>query len=426
MIAPVTVSSRDTTTRSRVALGPLLVASDGRTTSNPAVHFARFLAERANALVSVVSVLEPLPVGIGELALAPPPPELEQARREQLFDAVDEQMRAAGVEPDAWTREIVRGAAAPTIARQAESGRASYIVMGLGRHGLVDRLLGSETALRVLRLADAPVLAVAPGCLSLPRRVIVALDFSPASIRAARAALPLLAPDATVYLVHVEPRVDLPPGDWASWEMSREGGIASAFEQAIAEIGIADAMCVETITLRGDPGKELLDLARASRAELIVVGSHGHGFVERMLLGSVATKVIRGACCSVLAVPPMRDELVGGWSDAGEMPVERIPRESWATSLAAFTRRNLRRACQLEEVGPDVGAQHEIERGELVGASHDRHDGRVTVMLATAGGHLTRSISHPTQLYLMRGTDFRDAMLRVAHDDGQTLLALVD
>jgi nucleotide-binding universal stress UspA family protein len=324
-------------------------------------------------------------------------------------------------------RTIERGDAAPTLARQAEAGRAGYIVMGLGRHGLVDRLLGSETALRVLRLADAPVLAVAPGSVSLPRRVIVALDFSPASLRAARASLPLLAPNATVYLVHVEPRVDLPPGDWTSWEMSREGGIAAAFGRAIEEIGFPAEMCVETITLRGDPGKELLDLARASRAELIVVGSHGYGFVERMLLGSVATKVLRGACCSVLAVPPMRDELCRSCTvDVDEAPVECVAPESWATWLAAFTRRNFRRSSRLEEVGPAIGAQHELERGALVGASYDRHDGRITLMLDTPGGHLTRSVSRPTHLYAVRGADARDALLRIAHPDGQTLLALGD
>ncbi len=427
MIAPITLGTRDASTTTPIAVGPLLVATDGRTTSNPAVRFARFLAERANARASVVSVLEPLPLGAGELAVAPPPPELEQARREQLFAAVDEQMRAAGLEPDTWPREIVRGAAAPTIAQQAESGRAGYIIMGLGRHGLVDRLLGSETALRVVRLADAPVLAVAPACVSLPHRVIVGLDFSPASIRAARAALPLLASNATLYLVHVEPRVDLPPGDWASWEMSREGGIAAAFEQAIAEIGIPEDVCVETITLRGDPGKELLDLARASRAELVVVGSHGHGFVERMLLGSVASKVIRGACCSVLAVPPMRDELSTAYAvDAADVPVECVPREDWAMALAAFTRRNLRRSCQLDEVGPEIGAQHETERAELVGASYDRRDGRITLMLTTPRGHLTRAISRPTQLYVVRDAEMRDAVLRIAHAEGQTLLVLND
>ena len=42
-------------------------------------------------------------------------------------------------------------------------------------------------------------------------------------------------------------------------------------------------------------------------ADLIVVGTHGSGGVERMLLGSVADKVIRAAEQAVLVVPPHRE-----------------------------------------------------------------------------------------------------------------------
>jgi nucleotide-binding universal stress UspA family protein len=61
------------------------------------------------------------------------------------------------------------------------------------------------------------------------------------------------------------------------------------------------------ISARG-VGDQILGLAHAISADLIVVGTHGARGVERMLLGSVADKVIRGASQAVLVVPTRREE----------------------------------------------------------------------------------------------------------------------
>jgi nucleotide-binding universal stress UspA family protein len=55
-------------------------------------------------------------------------------------------------------------------------------------------------------------------------------------------------------------------------------------------------------------GEQILGLAHAIGADLIVVGTHGARGVERMLLGSVADKVVRGASQPVLVVPTRKDE----------------------------------------------------------------------------------------------------------------------
>jgi hypothetical protein len=53
----------------------------------------------------------------------------------------------------------------------------------------------------------------------------------------------------------------------------------------------------------GKPAAEILDYARAASADLIVAGSHGHGAIANMILGSVAGRLVRQAPCPVLTVP---------------------------------------------------------------------------------------------------------------------------
>ncbi len=47
--------------------------------------------------------------------------------------------------------------------------------------------------------------------------------------------------------------------------------------------------------------------AREIEADLIVVGTHGHGGFRAAVLGSVARGLLHDACCPVLAIPPARD-----------------------------------------------------------------------------------------------------------------------
>ena len=84
-------------------------------------------------------------------------------------------------------------------------------------------------------------------------------------------------------------------------KMARERA-RTAVDQAAAEFS-ADAvgrqLTVTTEVLSGSPKSKILEAADAFGADLIVVGSHGHGMLERFLLGSVAQAVALHATCSV-------------------------------------------------------------------------------------------------------------------------------
>lgn len=68
-------------------------------------------------------------------------------------------------------------------------------------------------------------------------------------------------------------------------------------------LGAAGAS-VTTLVAVGNAAAEIIDSARTSGADLIVVATHGRGGFERLMLGSVTEKVLRKAACPVLTVPP--------------------------------------------------------------------------------------------------------------------------
>jgi nucleotide-binding universal stress UspA family protein len=75
--------------------------------------------------------------------------------------------------------------------------------------------------------------------------------------------------------------------------------LAAAKATVTARSSVAD---VVVVAREGDPADELLEVARAAGADLLIVGRRGKDFVARTLLGSVATRVIEHAPCDVLVV----------------------------------------------------------------------------------------------------------------------------
>ena len=60
---------------------------------------------------------------------------------------------------------------------------------------------------------------------------------------------------------------------------------------------------IESLIIQGDPSRQIGPAASELHVDLIVMGTHGHGALERLLLGSVAERVLRTAPVPVLTVP---------------------------------------------------------------------------------------------------------------------------
>ena len=69
-------------------------------------------------------------------------------------------------------------------------------------------------------------------------------------------------------------------------------------------------IAVTHVLLEGDPASEIVRYGRDASVDLIVMGTHGRTGVERLVLGSVAEKVLRDAPCSVLVVKLPRGQPV--------------------------------------------------------------------------------------------------------------------
>jgi hypothetical protein len=232
--------------------------------------------------------------------------------------------------------------------------------------------------------------------------------------------------------MHVRSRIETSQPVLEAWDASYERRVGELFDrlrQALAPLAQRVGARVELEVRTGDAADELLAFADASDVDLIAVGSHGAGLVERLLVGSVATAVLRRAGCSVLACPrpPLAEEERIERAFTGT--VESVDPERWAAALDAFTRRNAGRAAALEVDDPALGAQGQEFGLAFLGAAYDRHDRRVEIMLgdpADRTRHLTRNIPHVDSLAVRCDADGRDLALRVQHGRGQTLLTFRD
>jgi nucleotide-binding universal stress UspA family protein len=143
--------------------------------------------------------------------------------------------------------------------------------------------------------------------------ILVAVDLSPASekvVEAARGIAELTG--ATVYILHVaEPDPDFVGYDAGPevvrTQVARELRREHRAVQALAENLRAEGLDATALLVRGPTVQTTLKEAENLKAGLIVVGTHGHGAVYDVLIGSYSAGIIRSSKLPVLVVP-IRDD----------------------------------------------------------------------------------------------------------------------
>lgn len=140
-------------------------------------------------------------------------------------------------------------------------------------------------------------------------KLLVAIDFSDATDVVLQESQKLAgALDGAIYLVHVVP----PEPDFIGYDpgpQTERKFIASLRHQEhreIQELGQElekKGFDVTALLVQGSTVETILEQARKLPADMIVLGSHGHGAVYHLLAGSVSKGVLKQATCPVLVVP---------------------------------------------------------------------------------------------------------------------------
>jgi nucleotide-binding universal stress UspA family protein len=407
--------------------GPIIAAVGG-VDPDSVLRAARFLAPASAAGVTAVSVLTPLPVTIAGESEWMVPTGYEEERFADCSARLAQRLDEFGSGSATWTRQVVRGSPAVALAEVARELRASMLIVGIGRHRVLDRIFGAETALRTIQRAPCPVLVVHPDFEAPFHDVVVATDFSPASVAAARAAIPMLGPASTLHIVHVwEPSGTLDARHFAADEAYVKS-LPESFQRFVELLEVPSGVTVKTMVREGKAAERVLDYAAAHRADLITAGRHGHNLLQRLLVGSQTTALVRAADRSLLISPEPpfaeRDRL--GLLLTGST-VSRDPAE-WEAQLRALSQRNSGRPTVVEVEDLLFSAQV-VESGYvLLGAAYDPATKRVELTFGDSRNgarHVTRSMGVVDSITIEADASGRDVGIRISHGSGHTALTFL-
>jgi len=293
---------------SNMGPGPVVAACSLSDEDGPVGRTAARAARGLGVELRLVHLLRPAeaPPGVGGGVPEP-------AGRERVREAAGERLDALAAE---LTREaggravrtsVVEGVPHRGIAAVAEETVAGLVVLGAKAHaGEMSRLLGS-TAERVVRHGVAPTLVVRGEPPAPLRRILGATDSSPLSNAALEAGLGLLAPlsdgDTEVRVFFAVSPFQGAVGERVVDYDDAMAVSAEEVERLAARLGDRFPGTVGSRVERGFPRELVVAEAEAFGADVVVVGSHGRGGFERMLIGSVAEHVLRHTPASVLVVP---------------------------------------------------------------------------------------------------------------------------
>jgi nucleotide-binding universal stress UspA family protein len=178
------------------------------------------------------------------------------------------------------------------------------------------------------------------------KTVLVPVDFSEASKKAAKYGLTLAAQlNARLVLAHIVPDVtaltySVPPESYALQQQQREAAGRSI--QSIIPPEFVKKFDVETIVKLGDVETELLQTVKDTKADLVVLGTHGRRYPGRWFLGSVTEHILRKVPVPVVTVSHVEAD-----AKQIELGLVAMRRLLFATDMTEESRIGLRYAVKL-------------------------------------------------------------------------------
>ncbi|HEX2142259.1 MAG TPA: universal stress protein [Candidatus Limnocylindria bacterium] len=297
----------------------VLLAYDGSACADAARDLVARLPLPAGSTISMVTVLARGPelFGAPDFAIVP----ADASEPESVLVAGLQEMLGQAAAPLRTTERrvdtrVLRGRPASAILQEAEALRPDLIVVGSRGHGPLATMVLGSVSTEIVDHASCPVLVARHPAV---RRAVVAVDGSTSAERAIAALRrwPILAAIPT-RVVAVGPSAGQLPSAVSSplspsrplldepnvdRERERLGAAARWAADELREAG----MPVSVDLRAGDPAQEIIASAEQEGANLIVIGSRGLSALPRLLLGSVARKVLLHAPQSVLVVRPARE-----------------------------------------------------------------------------------------------------------------------
>jgi len=271
-----------------------------------ALRSAVALAERANATLYILHVVEPYHVY--QKILFPSVP--AEAMQEEIVLKMRAQLNDLGKSP-ALARlhvetDVHIGKPFLELIKACRRWEGNLLVVGTSPRG-GSHFLGS-TGERVLRKAPVPVLIAKGDLVGGPKTVLIPIDFSPCAKRAAEEGLAFVRGfgGRAVFLHAMDLRyiypvaygtepIVLPPVTPADLEPD--------WQEFLTGLPL-DGVTWEKHTREGKAARVIADTATEYKADLVVIGTHGHTGLSHVLLGSVAEEVLRLTTCSVMTVRP--------------------------------------------------------------------------------------------------------------------------
>lgn len=280
-------------------MNKLLVATDFSAPARHAVMRSAALAQHLKAALHITHIIEPSFTEHLKALL-----KLDQQQTQQhaetnaklqlnaLMVAVNEQSE---IQP---TVSLQSGSLLPTLAEQVALYAADLVLVSSKGEDFIRHWTLGSTAERLIRLLKCPMLVVKQSTQVGYRRVMIAVDFSDWSLSSIQLAQQI-APDAHYVLAHV---FDVPEEGKLRMAGVSEFDIINYRNELMQErqvdlkrlaqqAGLSDAQW-SPLVMKGNASSRLLEAEEEQDIDLIVLGKHGKGWFEEMLLGSTTKHLL--------------------------------------------------------------------------------------------------------------------------------------
>jgi len=304
-------------------IATILVPLDGSLFAEAALPSARWIASRTGARLHLFLARQPVPVfvGVGEVLTGAPSRHMESMDPERDY-LVDTAMRLGLVGGGPVETSLGGAPTGAEIVEAAARIGVDLIVMARHGRGALGRLWLGSVADHVVRHASVPILLIHPQEPDTPRQepeirgILVPLDLSAVSrtILDSVVEFAQLA-KAPVTLLYVVERLYQTLGPGVPYPIPQVPGIAE-LQRANAERLLGEAASVlrergiavsTRVVIATHAAAGVLDTLAEPGHDLVALATHGAGGVRRLVLGSVADQVIRGASKPVLVVRPAEE-----------------------------------------------------------------------------------------------------------------------